>query len=97
METFKKLVLKCKKNCEDTLDSIAHGEICEATADQINSVILPEMEELLKITSPKELPPPEERYLLSFAYAFRVWEWDMQNPTELYQNLTKLSHMYNEL
>mgnify|MGYP007065007017 FL=1 len=89
--------MKCKSVCDDELKRIVNGEIREVTADQISSMILPEMDLLLKMSSEDSFPPQQDRYLQSFAYAFRVWEWDMWSPTELYRVITQLNKMYKEL
>lgn len=56
----------------------------ESSSEQLKEVILPELKEVLSVIDNRQLPPSEERYLNSFANAFTVWGWDMQNPTELF-------------
>ncbi len=71
-----------------------HGE---STIQQLEEVIIPELNGLLDKIETDNLPPKEKRYLNSFAYAFKVWEWNMQAPTELYVRLSRLNQDYIEL
>lgn len=69
----------------------------ESTVEQQETVIMPELRELLSIIDNKQLPPKVERYLNLFANAYTVWGWDMENPTELFLLITKLNNEYDEL
>lgn len=40
------------------------------------------------------LKKQNERYLVSFAYAFKEWGWDMKNPSELYKKLCEIHNLY---
>ena len=60
-------------------------------------VILPELEQLLKIVDDNTLPQKDQRYLISFASAFTIWGWDMQNPTDIFLLITKLNNDYKHL
>ena len=68
----------------------------ESTIEQLEETIIPELEKLLK-TEYDNLPPAKDRYLVSFAYAFRVWEWSMMNNTRLFDLLVELNREYKEL
>lgn len=68
----------------------------ESTIEQLEETIIPEMEKLLKMDY-DNLPPAKDRYLVSFAYAFRVWEWSMVNTTRLFDLLVELNREYKEL
>lgn len=68
--------------------------------NDIKEIILPEMSELKKINEKTVLPPADERYLKSFAYAFKLGEqdnWNMKQPSELYKKLLKLNNMFKTL
>lgn len=43
----------------------------ESTVEQLEEVIIPELEKLLKMDY-NNLPPVEDRYLISLAYALKV-------------------------
>lgn len=67
-----------KKNLEKALD-ISKDELRrrkndmpgESTVEQLEEVIIPELEKLLKMDY-NNLPPVEDRYLISLAYALKV-------------------------
>lgn len=92
-----------KKNLEKALD-ISRDELRrrkndmpgESTVEQLEEIIIPELEKLLKMDY-DNLPPLKDRYLISFAYAFKVWEWSMKNASTLYLLLVKLNEDYKEL
>jgi len=94
MSDFKKDILKCKEMCLEELQRREEGIDGESTPEQLKTVILPELDEILD----KEVfSPNEERFLNSYANAFKNWGWDMQKPTELYQMLNKLNDEYKKL
>lgn len=66
----------------------------ESTIEQIRTVILPELYELIEKISTGDLPPKKDRYLMSFACAFKVWGWDLNHPTDLYIKLLHLNDHY---
>ena len=73
------------------------GILGESTQEQLETVILPELEQLLKIVDDNTLPQKDQRYLISFASAFTIWGWDMQNPTDIFLLITKLNNDYKHL
>lgn len=93
-----KLILEIKKEANNELSKIALGQEREVTAEQINSIIIPEMLNLEMAikqgTISKDL---SNRYIISFAYAFKVWNWNMQKPSKLYLLLLELNTLYKEL
>ena len=97
MSDFRKDVLKCKEMCFEELQKRERGIEGESTTEQLKTVILPELDELLIIFDKKNFPPSQERFLNSFANAFTTWGWSMQNPTELFLMLNKLNDEYKEL
>jgi hypothetical protein len=83
--------------CEMEIINRKNGISGESTIEQMENTILPELTKLLQNINTGELPPEKDRYLLSFAYAFKVWGWDMQNPTDLFVSLTELNNNYKKL
>ena len=68
----------------------------ESTVEQLEEVIIPELEKLLKMDY-NNLPPVEDRYLISLAYALKVWEWSMKNASTLYLLIVELHEDYKKL
>lgn len=79
------------------LEERKKGIVGEATISQLEKTIIPELEEMKLLIKGSQLPLRNERYLLSFANAFKVWGWDMQYPTELFILLLKLNETYKTL
>lgn len=69
----------------------------ESTIEQLENTILPELDQLLTKIDHNQLPPLSERYLLSFANAFKVWGWDMNKPTEIFVKLTNINNNYSKI
>ena len=83
--------------CEQEVEKRKQGIDGEATLEQLTEMIIPEMKELLINIEKRLLPTKSKRYLVSFAYAFKVWSWDMRYPTELYMKLNDLDNHYSML
>jgi hypothetical protein len=94
---FKKDVINCISVAEKELKLRKSGIDGESTSEQLENVILPELKHLLDIIENGNLPPQNERYLISFGNAFRVWGWNMQKPTKLYLQLLNLNSNYKLL
>ena len=94
MKEFKDEIFKCKEFCLKELTNRKNGVYGESTLEQLECVIIPEINEIIKMISLNQLPPKEKRYLISFANAFTVWGWDMQNPSQLFLQLTQLNNNY---
>ena len=80
--------------CEEDLLAIANGEKREATKEQIEGTIIPEMNELLEKIRKDEIPPKGQRWILSEAYVTRGWNWDMWSKDMLNQKLPQLDNKY---
>lgn len=65
----------------------------ESTIQQLEKTIIPELKEFMT-NDLQNLPPKEERFLVSFANAFKAWEWGMRNSTKLYDLLEELYYEY---
>ena len=92
---FKILVNKCIKICTDKIKYEPKDDEC--TIEEINSVILPEMMKLKKINKTTNLPPVDERYINSYACAFKLWGWNLKKPSTLFRILAKINDAYKRL
>lgn len=90
-------ILKCLEICDKVKRDRKNGIAGECNLEQLNNIILPELKELLIIVDKGNLPPQNDRYLLSFANAFKVWGWDINNPTELFICLIELNNNYKNI
>lgn len=87
--TLLKLIDQCLALCE--AEKVG-GYSGEATKQQVENCIVPELVLLRHEVVHDNLP--EDRWLASFANAFKAWNWSYQNPTELFVALTNLHHAY---
>jgi len=95
---FRQKVSDCINLCNQELINRKKGREGESSIEQIEGTILPELTQLINILDKNELPPiANERYLESFAYAFKIWGWDMQQPTELFIQLNNLNNEYKNI
>lgn len=87
-----KMIDECISLCKKEETTGYQGE---ATQMQIERFILPEMYELkYKVMSGNVPNNRNDRYILAFGSAFKVWGWDMENPTDLYLALLHLHTAY---
>lgn len=96
VKTFKKNLEKALDISKDELRRRKNDMPGESTVEQLEEVIIPELEKLLKMDY-NNLPPVEDRYLISLAYALKVWEWSMKNASTLYLLIVKLHEDYKKL
>ena len=96
MLTFRKKIRKALELARKELNCRCSGIAGEATEEQLREVIIPELEELLKEKDYK-MVPKDMRYLKSFAFAFKVWGWNMNNPTELFVILSEINTEYKKV
>ena len=92
---FKFLVYRCISICISKINNVQNDDEC--TIDEIKNVILPEMAELKNIDEMTILPPANDRYITSYAYAFKQWGWDMKKPSKLFRTLAKINSEYKRL
>ena len=97
MKKFIDDIKACLKLCNEILEDFEKGIVHECTKEQVTDIIIPEMNKLLEFAESGRFPPQDKRYLISFAYAFKDWGWDMSNPTELYLCLVNLDREYRGL
>ena len=93
---FKRDVKEILAICEEDLQAIAAGEHREATVEQIEGTIIPEMNQLLEIIERNEIPPrgQNKRWILSAAYITRSWNWDIWSEEKLVRKLPVLATNY---
>ena len=96
VKLFKKKVDIALRISKDDLRRRKNDAPGESTIEQLEETIIPEMEKLLKMDY-DNLPPAKDRYLVSFAYALKVWEWSMKNASTLYLLIVKLHEDYKKL
>ncbi len=96
MSEFQNLLDEALGECKKEIQLRRMGITGEASLQQLKEVVMPELLSLKKVKQ-EELPPRENRWLNSFAHAFRLWGWDMNKPTRLYVLLTKLNAAYKNL
>ncbi|MBP0955963.1 MAG: hypothetical protein J5997_01200 [Oscillospiraceae bacterium] len=92
---FRFLVKRCISICNSKINNIQKDDEC--TIDEIKNVILPEMTELNNIDEMNVLPPAQDRFIKSYAYAFKQWGWDMKKPSKLFRTLAKINSEYKRL
>ncbi len=92
-----KKIIKAINLCNEELANRKKGIEGESTIEQLEEVILPELEELLDRVNNHRYPAEIYRYILSFANAFKVWGWNMQEPTEIFELLADLNNEYKKL
>ncbi|MEA4833306.1 MAG: hypothetical protein VB118_11925 [Oscillospiraceae bacterium] len=96
IEKFKGDIKECINLCNVELNNRRNGINGESTIGQLEEVVIPELNKLLKIEQ-DDLPPTENRFLDSFASAFKDWGWNMRKPTKLYVMLLHLDVSYKKL
>lgn len=97
MDEFREKILRAIKLCNEELVNRKEGMLGESTEEQLKNIILPELTQLLTMLNRNQLPAKEQRYLNSFANAFTVWGWNMQEPTEIFVLLTELNNEYKNI
>lgn len=80
--------------CQEDLLDISMGKDKQATADQIEKTIIPEMEGLLKMIEEGKIPPKGQRWIISAAYITRGWNWDIWSNDKLNIKLPELDNKY---
>ena len=91
---FKQDVEEILSICQEELKEIAKGNSRQATVEQIERTIIPEMRELLKMIEANTLPPKGQRWLLSSANITRGWNWDIRSKDKLVKKLPVLNTKY---
>ncbi len=97
MDKFKEKILRAIKICNEELVNRKNGVLGESTEEQLENIIIPELTQLLMMLNNNQLPAEGQRYLNSFANAFTIWGWNMQEPTEIFVLLTELNNEYKNI
>lgn len=95
-EDFVLSIEKLRKLCIYELSKRKIGISGESSVNQLEQIVKELDELLLKIKS-ENIPPQSNRFLNTFAYAFKDWGWNMQNPTDLYILLCRVNTAYQNL
>ena len=82
--------------CLAEINKRKNGIDGESSIQQLE-VIIPELINIKKKVIEDDLPLAENRYLKSFAMAFTVWGWNMNEPTELFVLLTEINNDYRSI
>jgi hypothetical protein len=91
-------ISNCLKLAETELQDRINGKTGESTIEQLEKFVIPDLSNLLsKIKNKEKLSPKQDRYLISFANAFKVWGWNMNNPSVLYLQLLKIHENYGRI
>ncbi|MFA5528797.1 MAG: hypothetical protein WC996_09330 [Peptostreptococcales bacterium] len=80
--------------CKEELRDISKGKPNQATKEQIEGTIIPEMNNLLEMIQKNEMPPKDQRWILSAAYITRGWNWDIWSEDRLTTKLPQLDDKY---
>ena len=97
MENFRQNIQNTIELCNIEIENRNIGIEGESSIEQLEGIILPELKTVVEQLKKNQLPARETRFLNSFANAFTVWGWDMQEPTELFLALNQLNNQYKEL
>lgn len=79
---------------QEELVEISNGIVKQATVEQIENTIIPEMRSLLKLVEENHIPPKDQRWITSAAYITRGWNWDIWSDDKLNIKLPKLDNKY---
>lgn len=97
IDNFKDNLLNAISICNIELANRKNGINGESTVEQLEEIIIPELNQILCMINSNQLPAKEERYLNSFANAFKVWGWNMQTPSDIFILLVQLNNAYKNL
>lgn len=97
IDNFKNNLLNAIRICNLELANRKNGINGESTVEQLEEIIIPELNQILCMIDSNQLPSKEERYLKSFADAFKVWGWNMQMPSNIFVLLVKINNAYKDL
>lgn len=88
------MIDRCLALCEEER---AAGYSREATQHQVEDDIIPDLTLFRqRVVAREDFPKaPVDRWVPSFANAFKVWNWRMEDATELYLALARLHNAYH--
>lgn len=82
--------------CLTEIDKRKNGIDGEASKQQLK-IIITELKRIKEMAEENKLPLIENRYFVSFALAFTVWGWNMNEPSELFLLLAELNNDYKNV
>ncbi|MDR0974481.1 MAG: hypothetical protein LBL80_02180 [Ruminococcus sp.] len=87
------------KEAELQLQNRKNGIDGEGTIYQIQDVILPELKTLLQSVNDGTFfeIPPQNRYLVSYAYIIKSWGWNLQKASILGGKIARLGNYMKKL
>lgn len=88
---------KCRWICVRELAARKRGIPGESTVGQLETVVLPDLNQLLGQLRLGEAPMIKQPWLLSYSLAFKDWGWSIKQPTPLFSALCKLNHLCTKL
>lgn len=91
---FKKDIKEILSICQEDLHALSIGQERQATKEQIEETIIPEMNSLIEMIKKNEIPRKNQRWILSTAYITRGWNWDIRNCGMLARKLAQLDNKY---
>lgn len=94
LRDFKKDIEEILSICQEDLLDISMGKDKQASTDQIEKTIIPEMKGLLNMIEEGRIPPKEQRWISSAAYITRGWNWDIWSNDKLNIKLPELDNKY---
>ena len=80
--------------CKEDLNALLAGQARQATKEQIEGSIIPEMNKLLEMIEKNEIPAKSQRWIISAAYITRGWNWDIWSEDKLNHKLPELDNKY---
>jgi hypothetical protein len=92
-----KLLQECISECNDELQRTKNSIHDEIYRGQIQQVVLPELHQIIEYIKNNQLASKGNKYLLSFGYALKVWNWDMWKPMRLYLQLLAIHNILEKL
>ena len=94
VNNFKEDIQEILTICQEDLHAILNGKTRQATKEQIEKTIIPEMNKLLEMIEKNEIPEKKQRWILSAAYITRGWNWDIWSEDKLNHKLPELDNNY---
>jgi len=98
IDKLKQEVLEGIKLSRREIENRKKGIEGESTIEQLKEVIIPDLEDILLKLDNKIIPKRRvDRYSLAYGNALKMWDWDMENATELYEKLADIHNDYQDV
>lgn len=92
--SFEKILNRSIRLCQVEISNRVQGQ---EIREELEEVVLPELQSLLKSTKENRLPPKKQRRLESLVCARTIWNWNTDGPSELLNGLEELEQEYRDL